>query len=696
MGNADDEGEPKIVVGLDGGGTTPCLDVFATIADDSHTSVWQSTATEIPDLVIASALLNVNASPWMEILASVVDLGIVVLTKQSATDLQIVPNNISFEPGAAEENDSVAIRAIVQNVGSDAATDVVVRFYEGDPDSGGTQIGVDALIAVLPGEEESEVVETWIPVLEGDYLLCVLADPEDGVSEADEGNNKGCKSIQVADDDIEPPVISDVTVEEHNGDGDGLIEDDEEALISWTAADASGIGGSACTIDEMEYPAEGSFYVVAGPFIAGEHCFTIEATDADNSPETSQSDPGTFWVYISAPVVVSTQPENTEDDVSLAPTIEACFNEPLDPTTVSPSTVGMDDMGGNPVAGGVVYDSAERRILFTPDGDLQNWHTYTMRLSGPPGGIRDENGNEIEAAYVWSFLTEADTLAPVATISSPLTGETVSGLTSVLGTAWDVNFEHYEVSLGEGCAPDAWSVVCEASTPVLDGGVCEWWTGGVADGDYTLKLAVTDAALPDRHVSEATTCVSVDNAIVVVLDLDGTWTYQSLPGQSNCGIVVTVEIIDDPLENSSYTYSWEFVLPPDVSEPPITLQGGGAEDTLWEFAARSCDVNSLSDSGTPHQISVTVTGDDYGNSWSGESDFGICLLGDVNNDTVVDVADRAIVNAFWKTGSAGSFTLKDCDVNCDGVVDVADRAIVNAVWKGQLCENSVSEPCPLR
>ena len=77
-------------------------------------------------------------------------------------------------------------------------------------------------------------------------------------------------------------------------------------------------------------------------------------------------------------------------------------------------------------------------------------------------------------------------------------------------------------------------------------------------------------------------------------------------------------------------------------------------------------------------------------------EFGIALLGDVNNDSVIDVADRGITNAFWRRGSAGSFTLADCDVNCDGVINVADRGITNAIWRGLLGQNIVSSPCPLR
>jgi len=63
---------------------------------------------------------------------------------------------------------------------------------------------------------------------------------------------------------------------------------------------------------------------------------------------------------------------------------------------------------------------------------------------------------------------------------------------------------------------------------------------------------------------------------------------------------------------------------------------------------------------------------------------------------VVDVADRAIVNGFWRTGSAGPFSSRDCDLNCDGDVELIDRVIANAIWRGALGQDWVSEPCPMR
>jgi hypothetical protein len=181
------------------------------------------------------------------------------------------------------------------------------------------------------------------------------------------------------------------------------------------------------------------------------------------------------------------------------------------------------------------------------------------------------------------------------------------------------------------------------------------------------------------------------------LELDNSWMYQSMPGQSNANLTAGVSITDDPMSNSTYSYAWEIILPEDISLAPTTAAGGGAGDASWTLAARACDEpGGLSDSGQTFKVRVRITGDDYGNTGVAEAEFGIALLGDVNNDGIINVADRSIANAFWRLGSVGAYTFRDCDVNSDGIINVADRSIANAVWRGLLGQNSVTNPCPLR
>ena len=183
----------------------------------------------------------------------------------------------------------------------------------------------------------------------------------------------------------------------------------------------------------------------------------------------------------------------------------------------------------------------------------------------------------------------------------------------------------------------------------------------------------------------------------VGLSINNSWMYQNLPSATRSNLTANAAITDDPLSNSSYSYQWEFVLPYDVILEPDTLSGGGPGDRSWIFAAHNCTaMASISDSGQVFKVIVTITGNDYGNTGTAEQVFGIALLGDVNNDCRVDVADRSIINAFWRTGSAGKFTSRDCDLNCDGSVDVADRSIANVIWQGTPCLKDVSRPCPFR
>jgi len=215
---------------------------------------------------------------------------------------------------------------------------------------------------------------------------------------------------------------------------------------------------------------------------------------------------------------------------------------------------------------------------------------------------------------------------------------------------------------------------------------------GGADLVYNNAVDTTDLSLfAQNWLCEFSGIMNVDLAI------NNLWMYQNLPGAAGSNLIANVAVTVDPLSNSSYSYQWEFVLPSDVILDPDSVGGGEPNDTFWCFEARNCgQLEGISDSGQVFKVIVTVRGNDYGNTGIAEQEFGIALLGDVNNDGIVDVADRSIINAFWRAGSAGKFTLRDCDLNCDGIVDVADRSIANAIWRGTLCQNEASSPCPFR
>ncbi len=354
-------------------------------------------------------------------------------------------------------------------------------------------------------------------------------------------------------------------------------------------------------------------------------------------------------------------------------------------------------------------------------GGLVGWNWYgtvsNCYATGPVSGTSDLGGlvgGDTEGSYTSSFW-DSDvnpTLTGIGDGSNPnVIGKTTAEMMQ------EATFTNWDFST------PIWKICDGAGYPKL------WWEYRALDGDVSndcqvnlVDLAIVslqwlawpgepsaDIAPPggDGEVNDDDLLVVAANwltgaevpagEIIVNLSMDESWMYQNLSGSNNSDLTATASIISDPAGNNSYSYTWEFVLPGDVTIEPSTVTGGGASDTSWNFAAPSVNQpDGLSDSGQAITVRITVTGDDYANSGSAEAQFGIALLGDVNNDKVVNIADRSIINAFWRTGTAGSFTLRDCDINSDGTVNIADRSIANAVWRGQLGQNSVSQPCPLR
>ena len=141
--------------------------------------------------------------------------------------------------------------------------------------------------------------------------------------------------------------------------------------------------------------------------------------------------------------------------------------------------------------------------------------------------------------------------------------------------------------------------------------------------------------------------------------------------------------------------------PGPVTTAPTTVAGGDPCDTSWTFAAPVCyDPCGISDSGQAFTVKVTVTGIQHGNTGYAQAQFGIALLGDVNNDRMVDIVDRSMINAYLRGNPPGFITMRDCDVFCDSaeVVDIIDKSVINAILRGtvDIEPDEVSVPCPFR
>ena len=89
--------------------------------------------------------------------------------------------------------------------------DTIVRFYDGDPDSGGTQIDTDRSLPPIPASGAASTSVDWSAVF-GSHDIYVVVDPDNSVGESTETNNKAYKSLSVG-------VVISFTVTDYNNDG---------------------------------------------------------------------------------------------------------------------------------------------------------------------------------------------------------------------------------------------------------------------------------------------------------------------------------------------------------------------------------------------------------------------------------------------------------------------------------------------
>ncbi|MDP6998835.1 MAG: two-component regulator propeller domain-containing protein, partial [Candidatus Poribacteria bacterium] len=130
-------------------------------------------------------------------------------------------------------------------------------------------------------------------------------------------------------------------------------------------------------------------------------------------------------------------------------------------------------------------------------GELGAWDTtsaldgdYRLQLSG-----LDNNGYQSQLL----LSVQVDNTQPIAIIQRPelmVGGHWIaSGTIAIQGTASDQNLKSYQLEYGSGLNPAAWKSVAGVSRdPVQDARLQEWDTSRLADGEYTLRLTVTDQA----------------------------------------------------------------------------------------------------------------------------------------------------------------------------------------------------------
>lgn len=180
------------------------------------------------------------------------------------------------------------------------------------------------------------------------------------------------------------------------------------------------------------------------------------------------------------PVVASTNPADTATAVAIDQSINATFDEPIDPATLTTDSFTVAAPGPIAVSGTVSLDPTDTIATFVPDANLPANTLLTATLTTT---VADLAGNLLAADFVWTFTTDAHSgVAPVDLGSAATFAVMATDTTTETGTA-TINGD---VALGPGTGQGINPADVNGSIHVAD--------EAAAHAQADLSLAYADAA----------------------------------------------------------------------------------------------------------------------------------------------------------------------------------------------------------
>jgi Tol biopolymer transport system component len=141
--------------------------------------------------------------------------------------------------------------------------------------------------------------------------------------------------------------------------------------------------------------------------------YSIKAADGtditrltNNAASDTEPDWGTHISDTTPPTVVNTDPANEGTNVLVSTDVRATFSEPMDGTTITPTTftVAIDGTGSGPISATVSYNPTDNTAKLHPSSPLAYSTTYKATVTQ---GVKDAAGNSMAADYSWKFTTGA-------------------------------------------------------------------------------------------------------------------------------------------------------------------------------------------------------------------------------------------------------------------------------------------------
>ena len=438
--------------------------------------------------------------------------GNAVALVQACSDAQTCVGDACTDVGDGR----LAIRDLVVEPGQPAAGQPFeVRFTivnEGDatfvgPLAGAVLDGQNPIgnPAFFPGNlDPGEVFEVVVPITldqPGTYVFLAAGAPVNDLA----GLVSVPFTVVVGDNDTEGPVFVQVSIEEGQGDGDGIIEVGESVQVAWIAEDPSGVAYVEVFVDGFSLGrVMGSSLVITRQLDAGQHEIRLVAVDADSTPERTEfsalfivSEPGGQ----TGPSVVGTSPAGGANNVPVDAVIRIVFDRPLDPSTVNDTTITARTSVR--LTGDITYVPGSREVTFVP-ASLAPGATVFVTVNG----VRDTDGRPMDGAFEFSFqVARADNRPPTARLDT-VPGQPVGGVVALRGTATDTDFSRYRVFFAPVDAPLVTTQIGGVGVaPIVNGTLRDWDTTDL-EGTFIITLEVED---DPGQISMATTLVQVDS-----------------------------------------------------------------------------------------------------------------------------------------------------------------------------------------
>lgn len=186
--------------------------------------------------------------------------------------------------------------------------------------------------------------------------------------------------------------------------------------------------------------------------------------------------------------IVSHEPESDVNDFSINNQITLTFTQDVVESAVAGRFSLYDETDDQGVSGTINVSGSS--IFFTPDSDLQSFHTYTASVSS---GIEDIYGDTLEAGYSWSFST-SDGTAPYNGSIVINSGDEYTGSTNValaLSAQDDGNVSQIRISNSSDFVDSGWEPYTTSDS----------WSIPTGDGLKTVFVWFKDEAgnISDRY-----------------------------------------------------------------------------------------------------------------------------------------------------------------------------------------------------